>query len=63
MGRVNIQKTLSGLFEIVMIVFIFAMIIFFFSMANELAEGGEEPPGPIPEHVYERLLDGDGSWE
>ena len=54
MGGMNIQKTFSGLFDIVMIIFIFAMIIFLFSMVNELVEG-EEAPAPIPEHVYERL--------
>ena len=63
MGRITELKMLGVLLDAAMIVLVVFMIIFFFNMANDLAEEREEAPGPIPEHVYEQLLNGDGYWE
>ena len=63
MGRITELKMLGVLLDAAMIILVVFMIIFFFNMANDLAEQREEAPGPIPEHVYERLLNGDGYWE
>ena len=60
------RKVLGRLLDITLLILIVYMIVFLFDMANELAEEGEKhwpPPGAIPEHVYERLLNGDGYWE
>ena len=64
MARVNNRKTLGILLDITFIILIVCMVIFFFNMANEFAREEKDyeiwPPGSIPEHVYERLLNGDG---
>jgi len=42
------------------------MVTFLFITANEMAAEREKhwpPPGAVPEHVYEQLLNGDGYWE
>ena len=56
-------KILGVLLDIVFFILIIIMVVAFFNMANDLAGQREEASGPIPEHVYERLLNGDGSWE
>ena len=56
-------KMFGVLVDVVLIILVAIMVIAFLNMANDLAEQREEVPGPIPEHVYERLLNGDGSWE
>ena len=63
MGRITELKMLGVLLDAAMIILVVFMVIYFFNLANEIAEEREESPGPIPEHVYERLLNGDGSWE
>jgi hypothetical protein len=63
MGRITELKMLGVLLDAVMIVLVVFMVIYCFNMANDLAERREEAPGPIPEHVYEQLLNGDGYWE
>ena len=63
MGRITELKILGVLLDAVMIILVIFMVIYFFNLANEIAEEREEAPGPIPEHVYERLLNGDGYWE
>ncbi len=62
-GGVTELKMLGVLFDVVLIILVAVMVVVFFNMANDLAEQREEAPGPIPEHVYERLLNGDGQWE
>ena len=60
------RKVLGRLLDITLLILIVYMIVFLFDMANEMAEESEKhwpPPGSIPEHAYERLLNGDGYWE
>ena len=58
---------LGMMLDITLIVLIIYIVVFLFNMANELAREEKNyevwPPGSIPEHVYERLLNGDGYWE
>ena len=63
MGRITELKMLGVLLDAAMIILVIFMVIYFFNLANEIAEEREEATGPIPEHVYERLLNGDGYWE
>ena len=63
MGRITELKMLGVLLDAAMIILVVFMVIYFFNLTNDLAEEREEAPGPIPEHIYERLLNGDGSWE
>tara|TARA_R110000824_G_C14888584_1_gene644184 strand:- start:430 stop:621 length:192 start_codon:yes stop_codon:yes gene_type:complete len=59
-------KILGVLLDTVLLMLIVFMVTFLFITANEMAEESEKhwpPPGSIPEHVYERLLNGDGYWE
>jgi len=59
-------KTLGVLLDAAMIMLVVFMVVFLFVMANDMAKENEKhwpPPGGIPEHVYERLLNGDGQWE
>jgi biopolymer transport protein ExbD len=63
MGGMTELKILGVLLDIVFFILIIIMVVAFFNMANEIAKEREESPGPIPEHVYERLLNGDGYWE
>ena len=63
MGGMTELKILGVLLDIVFLILIIIMVVAFFNMANDLAEQREEAPGPIPERVYERLLNGDGYWE
>ena len=61
------RKILGVVLDIALIALIIYMILFFFDMTNEFAREDKDyeiwPPGSIPEHVYERLLNGDGYWE
>tara|TARA_R100000008_G_scaffold33829_2_gene19130 strand:- start:293 stop:487 length:195 start_codon:yes stop_codon:yes gene_type:complete len=61
------RKIFGTVLDITLIALIIYMVIFLFDMANELAREEKNyeiwPPGSIPEHVYERLLNGDGYWE
>ena len=60
------RKIFGVVLDVALIALIIYMILFLFNMANEMAEENEKhwpPPGSIPEHVYERLLNGDGYWE
>ena len=63
----NKRKILGVVLDVTLIVLIVYMILFLFDMANEFAREDKDyeiwPPGSIPEHVYERLLNGDGYWE
>jgi len=63
MGRITELKMLGVLLDAAMIILVVFMVIYCFNMANDLAEQREEAPGPIPERVYEQLLNGDGQWE
>jgi len=59
-------KMLGVLVDAVLLILIVLMVVFLFVMANDMAKENEKhwpPPGGIPEHVYERLLNGDGQWE
>ena len=59
-------KMFGVLLDAVLLMLIVFMVVCLFSMANEMADESEKhwpPPGSIPEHVYERLLNGDGYWE
>ena len=61
------RKIFGVVLDIALIALIIYMILFFFDMTNEFAREDKDyeiwPPGSIPEHVYERLLNGDGYWE
>jgi hypothetical protein len=60
------RKILGVLVDTVLLMLIVFMVTFLFTTANEMAAEREKhwpPPGAIPEHVYERLLNGDGYWE
>ena len=60
------RKILGVVLDVALIMFIIYTVVFLFDMANEMADEGDKhwpPPGSIPEHVYERLLNGDGYWE
>tara|TARA_A100001515_G_scaffold53265_1_gene42177 strand:+ start:140 stop:334 length:195 start_codon:yes stop_codon:yes gene_type:complete len=61
------RKIFGVVLDIALIALIVYMILFFFDMTNEFAREDKDyeiwPPGSIPEHVYERLLNGDGYWE
>jgi len=61
------RKIFGTVLDITLIVLIIYIVVFLFNMANELAREEKNyevwPPGSIPEHVYERLLNGDGYWE
>ena len=61
------RKIFGTVLDITLIVLIIYIVVFLFNMANELAREEKDhevwPPGSIPEHVYERLLNGDGYWE
>ena len=61
------RKIFGTVLDIILIVLIIYMVVFLFDMANEFAREDKDyeiwPPGSIPEHVYERLLNGDGYWE
>ena len=63
MGGITELKMLGVLLDAATIILTVFMVIYFFNLANEIAEERKEAPGPIPEHVYKRLLNGDGSWE
>ena len=60
MARVNKLKTLGTLFDVVFLILIVCMVIFFFNKANEFANESKAyevwPPGSIPDHVVEELL-------
>ena len=61
-----VLRMLGVLLDAALLILIVFVVVFLFDMANEMAEEGEKnwpPPGSIPEHVYERLLNGDGYWE
>ena len=51
MGRITELKMLGVLLDAAMIILVVFMVIYFFSLANEIAEEREEATGPIPEHV------------
>jgi len=60
------RKILGVLVDTVLLMLIVFMVTFLFITANDMATEREKhwpPPGSIPEHVYERLLNGDGYWE
>ena len=61
------RKIFGVVLDIALIALIVYMILFFFDMTNKFAREYKDyeiwPPGSIPEHVYERLLNGDGYWE
>ena len=61
------RKIFGMVLDITLIVLIIYIVVFLFNMANEIAREEKNyevwPPGSIPEHVYERLLDGGGYWE
>ena len=60
------RKILGVLVDTVLLMLIVFTVTFLFITANEMAKESEKhwpPPGAIPEHVYERLLNGDGYWE
>ena len=61
------RKILGVVLDVTLIVLIIYIVVFLFNMANEFAREEKNyeiwPPGSIPEHVYERLLNGDGYWE
>ena len=61
------RKIFGTVLDIILIVLIIYIVVFLFNMANEFAREEKNyevwPPGSIPEHVYERLLNGDGYWE
>ena len=61
------RKILGVVLDVTLIVLIIYIVILLFNMANEFAREDKDyeiwPPGSIPEHVYERLLNGDGYWE
>ena len=61
------RKIFGAVLDITLIVLIIYIVILLFNMANEFAREDKDyeiwPPGSIPEHVYERLLNGDGYWE
>ena len=61
------RKIFGMVLDIILIVLIIYIVVFLFNMANEIAREEKNyevwPPGSIPEHVYERLLDGGGYWE
>ncbi len=58
------RKIFGAVLDITLIVLIIYIVILLFNMANEFAREDKDyeiwPPGSIPEHVYERLLNGDG---
>tara|TARA_R100000315_G_scaffold61135_1_gene39018 strand:+ start:162 stop:350 length:189 start_codon:yes stop_codon:yes gene_type:complete len=58
------RKIFGAVLDITLIVLIIYIVILLFNMANEFAREEKDyeiwPPGSIPEHVYERLLNGDG---
>ena len=58
------RKILGVVLDVTLIVLIIYIVVFLFNMANEFAREEKNyevwPPGSIPEHVYERLLNGDG---
>ena len=59
-------KMLGVLVDAVLLILIVLMVVFLFATANDMARESEKhwpPPRAIPEHVYERLLNGDGQWE
>ena len=59
-------KMLGVLLDAVLVMLVVLMVTFLFIAANDMARESEKhwpPPGDIPEHVYERLLNGDGYWE
>ena len=56
-GEMTELKILSIWLEILLIVLIIIVVVGFFEMVNDNAEDN------IPEHVEERLLNGDGYWE
>ena len=59
----NKRKILGVVLDVTLIVLIIYMILFLFDMANEYARESKEyeiwPPGSIPEHIYEQLLNGE----
>ena len=61
------RKIFGTVLDVILIVLIIYMVVFLFNMANEFSRESKEyevwPPGSIPEHVYERLLNGGGYWE
>ena len=61
------RKIFGMVLDVTLIVLIIYIVVFLFNMGNEFAREDKDyeiwPPGSIPEHVYERLLNGDGYWE
>jgi len=60
------RKIFGVLVDTILLMLIVFMVTFLFTTANEMAAENEKhwpPPGAIPEHVYERLLNGNGYWE
>ena len=56
------RKIFGVVLDIALIALIIYMILFLFHTANEMAEENKRhwpPPGSIPEHVYEQLLNGE----
>ena len=59
-------KMLGVVLDVVLVMLVVLMVTFLFITANDMARENEKhwpPPSAIPEHVYERLLNGDGYWE
>ena len=59
----NKRKILGVVLDVTLIVLIVYMILSLFDMANEYAREEKNyeiwPPGSIPEHIYEQLLNGE----
>ena len=56
------RKIFGVVLDIALIALIIYMILFLFHKANEMAEESKKhwpPPGSIPEHIYEQLLNGE----
>ena len=54
-------KMLNVVLDAVLIIIIMVLVVCFYTMANNHAENNSVDS--IPEHVQERLLNGDGYWE